>query len=220
MKTLLILLASSVLASGCAVTIGSCTAARWQGDGVLAKETRSLPPFERIEVCSSFDVDVEVGPEQSLEVAADSNLLERVTTRVRGDTLEITLLNGSYSFRHGPRVAVRVPQLTGLSLAGSGDVRISGLKGAGFELDLTGSGDVIVAGEIERLEAEIAGSGEFHLDQLQARHARVSITGSGDVDVHALESLDAHIAGSGDIRYRGRPATTAHVTGSGSVTAR
>jgi Putative auto-transporter adhesin, head GIN domain len=59
------------------------------GSGVAARQARSLPAFTRVELAGDNNVIVQVGARQSVTVHADSNLLRRVTTRVRSGRLVI-----------------------------------------------------------------------------------------------------------------------------------
>jgi hypothetical protein len=189
------------------------------GSGTRARETRSVEPFTRIEIQSSADADVRVGPgEAALEVIADDNLIDRVQTRVTDGVLVIGMASGSYSLKTSPRVVVRVPSLEGLVIAGSGDVRVEGLAGARFEGVIRGSGDMVLLGAVDEVELAIEGSGDVDAFGLEARSVRARIAGSGDLDVLALEELDAEVRGSGDVRYRGQPASCrTRVLGSGSI---
>lgn len=53
-----------------------------QGSGMAATQTRAVARFSRIDLTGSNKVTVVVGGRQSVVVHTDSNLLERVTTRV------------------------------------------------------------------------------------------------------------------------------------------
>lgn len=57
------------------------------GSGVAATQARSLAPFTGVDLAGENNVIVHVGASQSVIVHADSNLLGRVTTRVRSGSL-------------------------------------------------------------------------------------------------------------------------------------
>lgn len=188
-----------------------------QGSGVEASESRSVEPFDRIELDGSADVIVHVGKTQSVTVRCDDNLLEHVRTRVVHRTLEIGMDSGTWFIKKGLRVEISVPRLEGAEIAGSGDVAVQDLDADTFEVSIAGSGHVGAAGRAERLTVEIAGSGDVELYSVAAKSASVEIAGSGSAGVSASEELDASIFGSGSVRYRGEPRVTRKVAGSGSV---
>ena len=80
-----------------------------EGSGVLASETRELPPFGRVELMGSNQVTIHVGAAQSVVVHADDNILDRVTTRVSAGRLLIGNEAGGFTTRSPMRVEVAVP---------------------------------------------------------------------------------------------------------------
>lgn len=197
----------------------------WQtthkGSGVLAEETRPVvAEFRAIEVAGHMEVDVRVGEQPGIRISTDDNLLQNVHTEIDGADLEIWMDEGRYDFGHPLKVTVTTPALERVSLAGSGKIRVQGVDSESFATSLAGSGDVVVSGRTGRLDISIAGSGDFDMVGLEARDATVEIAGSGEVVLNATDSLDVSIAGSGDVSYVGEPRVTQSVAGSGSVRAR
>ena len=225
----LLFLAPVFLIAGCIIVIDE-TGTHWgnyndveaiRGSGIEVIEERNVADFTRIDIGGSFDVVVHVGGEQRVEVRADDNLIGRVQTRVENGSLEIRMANGNYSPRVGPEINLTVPSLTGVTLSGSSDTKVTGVFGDSFEASVAGSADLTVEGTVESLNASVSGSGTLNLFGLEARDARVSVSGSGDANVVALDSLDAVVSGSGDVRYRGDPPrANTSVSGSGAITRR
>src|SRR5262245_55534045 len=65
------------------------------GSDVAATQVRALPPFTSVDLTGDNNVIVQVGASQSVNVHADSNLLTRVTTRVRSGRLMIGTTPGN-----------------------------------------------------------------------------------------------------------------------------
>ena len=93
-------------------------------------------------------------------------LLEKTVVEVKGDKLVIHpekamafstsagRLSGKASF------VVTVPQLSGATIAGSGDIRVDKVQGDSFEGVVAGSGGLNVAAlDVQQLKLAIAGSG-------------------------------------------------------------
>jgi hypothetical protein len=89
------------------------TARTVDGDGVAARDQRTVGTVNGLDVSGSIVVDVRVGPATSLVVEADSNLLPLIRTDVRGDTLNI-YTDRSYRSRNPVHVIYTVPRLTDL----------------------------------------------------------------------------------------------------------
>ena len=174
------------------------------GSGVAASVTRALGPFTAVELAGSNVVH------------GDDNLLKRVKTTVRDESLVIST-PGTFSTRAPMSVDVSVPSLTALTLSGSGNVDVGGVASKSFVVSLPGSGNVSVTGTVDRLDASLPGSGNEYLFGLHARDARADVSGSGNILVDVARTLNATIAGSGTIVYHGSPAVTQHVSGSGAI---
>jgi len=204
----------------------------------VAEQMRDVGAFTKISLEGSMDVEVKVGPAQSVKVIADSNIIDNLRTRVRGDELEIDLDHGSYRNIKKMLVIITVPMLEETDLKGSGDMRIEGINQETFKAGLRGSGDVIVAdAQVENMRIDLKGSGDVKVDgtcgdirinlqgsgdvrakKMKCKSADVSLRGSGDVDLFASESADLTVQGSGDITVVGKPdKISQRVRGSGDI---
>jgi hypothetical protein len=218
----LILLVGILLVTSPAVTAGDSWSRAVKGSGNITTEERSVPEFTRIELESSSDLEIEVGPEQHISVSFDDNLLEHVITEVRGGALEIDY-DRSLKSRKGCLIKITVPVLEALSVTGSGDVDVVNIKGDEFEYTCTGSGDTYFEADVRQLDIRISGSGDLRTDRLTAEVVDVKISGSGDVRLDGTTTeLNVRVAGSGDVDARGLLAEDAYVTihGSGDVKVR
>jgi len=213
-------------------------AATITGSGRSASETRSVADFTRIAISGSMNLSVSQGDKTRVVLQADDNLLPMIETVVDGGRLEIRFKRGeSYSTRSSVNITVVTPRLTGLSAAGSGDIKLDtlntpslkiGISGSGnavllalttedLAVTVSGSGDVRGTGKAAKLKVSIAGSGDVRLGEVKADDVTVSIAGSGDATVNAQKTLNVSIAGSGDVVYSGEAAVKSSVAGSGSV---
>ena len=190
------------------------------GSGVAARQARSLPPFTGVELAGDNNVVVRVGVRQSVTVHADSNLLSRVTTRVRSGTLVIGTTPGNLSAKTPMFVAVSLPSLDGLTLQGDGNIAVTAINSPKLTVALPGSGNVEATGTTTKLDVTISGDGTALLRRLIARDANAALRGDGSIMLTATHSLKATISGSGTVLYGGAPRhVTQRVTGSGTVSA-
>lgn len=172
--------------------------------------------FSRVVLLVSAEVRVRVGGEAFVEVTADDNLLDLVTTEVSEGAL-IIAARGSYSTRTGIRVDVVAPALDAVTSDGSGDITAAGVRATTFEVSMRGAGDVVAAGTVDELHVELAGSGRARLFGLPAEKVDVTLEGSGDVEVSPLRSLEVSLRGSGTVVHAGSPQVTSEIRGSGKV---
>ena len=190
---------------------------RVKGSGNLTTESRDISDFERIKSTGSFDIYVDVGPEPSLTITFDDNLIELIETEISGKTLYIDS-DASFGSKHNCKINITVPSLEYVKLSGSGDVVVNNLKAEFFEYAVSGSGDLSANGEVKELELTISGSGDIDASDLKAEDVYAKISGSGDIKLYASNLLDGHISGSGDITYYGNPKQVDRmISGSGSM---
>jgi hypothetical protein len=204
------------------------------------KLTRSVSGFKRIELRLPLDVTIRPGKESTLELELrDPSVADKITTEVRGETLVISSNAHSLSM-HGKNVAtITMPELRGASIAGSGNIDISGFdqsgelalsisgsgdiaysgKSGSLSVSISGSGNVKVAGAAGALAVSIDGSGDFKGADFATKNASVAVNGSGNADLRLTGgSANFAVNGSGDIRWWGDASTVSAVThGSGSI---
>ena len=196
----------------------SSTSPEGAGSGVAATQSRSLPPFTGVELTGDNNVIVAVGAKQAVTVHADSNLLGRVTTRVRSGRLVIGTTPGNLSAKTPMFVAVSLPTLDGLSLQGDGNISATGIESRKLTVALPGTGNVEATGTTTTLDVTVGGEGTALLRGLIARNAKAVLSGDGTIMVTATDSLSARLSGTGAVLYGGNPSrVTQSVTGSGTI---
>jgi Putative auto-transporter adhesin, head GIN domain len=197
---------------------GSTTSTSLQGSGVAASQLRDVPPFSGVELAGSNDVTIHVGGQRAVLVSADDNLINRVTTDVRGRMLTVGNTPGSFTTVTPMNVEITVPSLEALRLSGSGVVSATGIDAPVLAIRLSGSGVVHGSGRASAVRVDVSGSGDAELADLVARDARVVVTGTGRVVVTAKRSLFASVTGTGAVMYGGNPQhVTTSVKGVGVV---
>lgn len=189
------------------------------GSGTPGSEQRTVASFHEIEIDGAMRVEVEVGPEPSIRIEGDDNLLAFVETEVSGGKLSI---EGTRSLDPELPLVVKVttPDLTKLESNGAVTVALSGVDNDELEVEINGSGEVSAAGHTKRLDIDISGSGEADARALTVETVSVDVSGSGEVDVAAPQELAVEISGSGTVRYDGTPRIDQDISGSGKIVRR
>jgi len=213
-----------------------------QGSGNVVTEEREVGQIDTVELSGIGRLEITQGDSTSLTIEADDNVMQYIKTETVNDTLEISLRSRTFPFITVDPSAtmvyrLTVPNLSRVSLSGSGEVASSGfeadeleveISGSGkleltdlvvdrFVYDLSGSGKAVLSGTAERQEVTISGSGRLEADELRSADARIEINGSGRAIVWVTEQLRVDISGSGDVQYYGSPEVDQDVSGSGSI---
>ena len=209
-----------------ASALAGCHVRADDNGGATVSRNYSIGNFTAIEVAGPYDVEVRTGANPGVSARGAEKLLDRTVVEVHGDKLLIHAEN-NHSFFHfgwshhgGAKFIVTVPQLSGATIAGSGDIRVDKVSGPNFEGTVTGSGGLEVAAmNVQQLKLEIAGSGDVKAGAGTAQAAQYDIAGSGDIDASSVQARDlkATIAGSGGIKAHSSGTADVSIMGSGDV---
>ncbi|MFG6448701.1 head GIN domain-containing protein [Roseateles sp. BYS180W] len=229
---------------GAAQAFSSFTGAKLvEGDGRPSSQTRSVDGAVAVDLRGSFDLTVQQGSRDHLELRADANVLPYIDTRLtRSSSGVLTLIietKPSYrlQYKQRPQITLELRQIQALALSGSGSITLGQLQAQGLDLSVAGSGrlrlnklklqkldlsvagsgDVHAQGVAQSVSVSVAGSGDADLRALLAQAADISIAGSGRVYINAQQDLSVSIAGSGDVNYVGQPRLDVSQSGSGRV---
>jgi hypothetical protein len=210
-----------------------------RGSGTLITNSRSVSNFDHVDLSGSGEVYITQSGEESLTVETDDNVMEYITTEVRGGTLYLGFDSQNFSSISPTRLifTLNVKDLVGVKISGSGDIfsesiesdrldirvsgsgeiRIDSLITDSVDVDISGSGEIDLTGETTVQDISITGSGEYKAGNLKSKTVDLSISGSGDATVWVTESFDAHVGGSGSAKYYGTPSVSFSSSGSGDL---
>jgi hypothetical protein len=211
-----------------------------RADGPVAQSRVLSGGFARVKVAGPFEVTIQEGSPAAAVVTARAEIQEKVKVEVRGDTLVLEPAERP-AWTWTPKedrveVAVTLPELRGLEVAGSGQVRAESgaaprdlrliLAGSGsmewkgtaaaLDLSLSGSGVLRASGPSRSLAVAVSGSGEASYSG-KTGPARIGLSGSGKVSLSGEgEALEASTSGSGDLEAADFPVRDAQVSIAGS----
>ena len=231
MKTSLGLTIVLLLVSACGIipTFGSRN---------LISEAREVSGFDRVEVSGGGTMEIIQDGTESLTVETDDNVMQYITSEVRGGTLYLGMDFNLRTFLPSRlHFILHVKDLSGVTTSGSWDVVSASIQTVDLNIVISGSGRVIVnALTADKLDTTVSGSGELDLTgdakqqninirgsgkvlagDLRTQGTTVGISGSGNVTAWATETLTVHVSGSGDVSYYGSPQVSFDQSGSGNV---
>jgi len=217
--------------------LSACALGTLRGSGKLVTETRDVSDLNRVSLSGSGKVIITQGEEESLTIETDDNIIDYVTSEVKGGTLTLGTKSGKHVSPTRLRFTLGVKDLVGLKVSGSGDITSASLDTERLEIGVSGSGDIQIdsltaealkigisgsghvelAGKVPEQEIRISGSGNLRAADLQCEMAKVMVSGSGSATVWATESLDARMSGSGSVKYYGSPTVSSERSGSGRI---
>lgn len=226
MRTLLLVAVSSVVSSGCSVSLLSSVAGpEVVGNGVLKEEGRNVAEFIELEVAGVFQCKVTQGDVTYVMVKGDENLLPLVVTEVTGSRLSVRMRDNTSVRTTLPlELVVVVPDLKVVSAQAASQVEVGALVGlrelgfegasqvravdvAGGELKLRGAGAAraTVGGEVNLLDLELSGASRVEAGGLIAEGVKVRIDGASNGVVRATGSIGGSLSGASSLTVEGSP---------------
>ncbi len=177
------------------------------GAAAQSKSSRTLDlrDFDAIEIGGAYELDVIVGEDFSIELSGPSEEMARVEATLKNGALVLGAKKRTKGDHKGVRAVVTMPALNRLSVSGVADADVSGVDARDFKLDLSGVGEVNIAGQCDRLIARVSGVGEVDAQSFQCRAVDVKVAGIGEARVYASESVSAEVSGMGGIMVYGSP---------------
>ena len=217
-----IILALAILTTMLVSACGFIDLSRVRGSGDLVMEERNVSGFSKIDLTCSGDVVLTQGDKDSLTIEGEDNILEYVTSEVRGDTLVLgTKPNVNLVFSKHLTFYVTMKDVSGIEISGSGSVNSESVETEDLDLSIGGSGDIkLDEVDADQLSISIGGSGDVKIDVLAAESVKTDIGGSGDVFLTGkVQTQDLLISGSGKYKTVDLSSETAEIRISGSGTA-
>ena len=199
--------------------VASCgTSERVQGSGKVTTENRTVSGYDSISLSGSGKLEIEQNGSEALSISADDNLLQYLTSEVKGHELVLEVKSG-YNLSPSKPIVFKVgaKDLKSVSCAGDTNATLKGIHTEELKLSMAGSGDISAEGAADHQEISIAGSGKYVGGGLKSKDTKINISGSGDAVLAASDSLDVTIAGSGSIKYFGDPKIKQSIVGSGTI---
>jgi hypothetical protein len=211
-KVALLLVLLPLLVAGCHGGFGG----QIRGSGKRELQKRDVAPFTSISTEGAFTIEVTCQKDLSLEVEGDDNILELVTSEVRGNVLRIKNTK-NYSTNEPVKFKISVPNLEGFSLNGAGRIDIKGMNNEKFEIDANGAPTISVSGTTKMLDIGVNGAGTINTTKLHASRGVVDANGAARIDLDVADQLDATISGPSTVTYKGDPVVNKTVHGPGKV---
>jgi hypothetical protein len=210
-----------------------------QGSGVPKEESRAVEPFTGVSVGGVIEATVTPGPETTVRIIGDDNLVPMVETEVRDGRLSVRMRDSLDVRPNLPlKVEVTAPMVASVEATGavklhatageaarfearaSGATRVTveGLKADEAALDASGASQVTASGTARSLKAEASGASQVHAGKLAADEAEVNLSGSSSGTARAAKAVRGDVSGASNLRVIGAPGSKAvHTSGASGV---
>ena len=171
-----------------------------------------------MELASIGDLRIEQTGTESLTIEADADILPQLVSNVSGGILELGVAPGAtLTTRRRIVYHLTVATLDSIAVSGAGDATASNLRAGRLTVEISGAGEMTLAGTADSQAVTISGTGDYHGEDLQSATAEVTIDAAGDAVLRVSDRLDATVSGVGSVEYIGNPHVTKDISGVGSV---
>jgi hypothetical protein len=192
------------------------------GNHQLVDQQLAITDYDEISLNIPADVYYQQFSDSApyLLIHTDENILASLDVQVKDKKLIISAKKDSIIKPTKLTIYTYSHNLQEVNVTGSGDIRLQGeVNARDFDLTISGSGSLIADSLVcEEIEAKITGSGNAKLTGA-SRKSSFTVTGSGDI--HAFNYYVTHskckITGSGNIQVNAYEKLDATVTGSGDI---
>jgi len=195
------------------------------GSGNLETETYAFTDFNKVEISSAFEFEIEQSSSYSIEITVDDNIMEYVRVSQDGQTLKIGLRPAIWVGSVTLKASVTMPELSGLDISGASrgtisdfsstedlDIMVSGastvtgdITAGDVEFDISGASTVQLEGSANDMVADVSGASSFHLDDFTVNNADVDFSGASSGTVNLSRRLNADLSGASRLWYIGEP---------------
>lgn len=207
------------------------------GSSVIISQNRILPDFHSVHINTAGEVSVLHGTEQSVDILADSSLMQYISTTVNNGILIIDIKKGVHLSHFDLKMNITMTDLEELATnsAGSisgknkfkadvvclksssaGDIRLE-LEADQLYSILSSAGDIRVNGSAKTHHAIVSSAGNLHAFDLFTETTYVTVSSAGNAAVNASQFLNAIISSIGSVFYKGSPAISLSISSKGQL---
>ena len=219
-----------------ALTLNSCIDSI-DGNGEVVKEKRTISSFNKIDISGGYEVLINQGAEERLELEADENLLELIETEVKNNTLYISNAK-PIGNAEALKLYITIVKLENIEASGAIElknkgtliqdnelkIKVSGAADIDLNVDvntlnmsMSGASEITLEGKVRTLGIKMSGASDLDAEKLKTINSFIDISGAGSATVFAKKTLDVSVSGAGSVKYKGSPKVKKDISGAGSV---
>lgn len=227
----------TLLFSGC-VTDFNLNTKSITGNGNINSTIRNVENFDKIQVSKGLDCEVEQGINKKVQVIADENLINGITTKVENGILVISSDYNRYKNVKSKKIKVTAPNINSLEVSsGARLITTSVLKGKSIFIKTSSAGNVnanlnfeqviaqsssgsnqLLAGLTLDLQSQSSSGSNLNAKLLKANTVNTQSSSGSISTIYPIEILTANASSGSNIVYVHTPKNiTKEASSGGSV---
>ncbi|MES2297739.1 MAG: DUF2807 domain-containing protein [Pseudomonadota bacterium] len=223
-----------------ALLLAASCAAALAGEGAVTEKRAIDARIVRVKLDGAIDVKLRQGEPASLTIIGDKRWVEKTSTTMNGDTLNIdTEMRGMQLHRTDLRAELVLPHLRELSSEGVGSTEVSGFSGEDLDVLLDGAGAMKINCKYKMLSATLGGVGSLNIQGADSDGVDLNLRGAGFVTLSGhgkwmkanlgglggldsqqfqVDTVNLELSGLGNATITARQSASLNLSGLGSVT--
>ncbi len=224
-----------------------CVAVSWngggrnsvRGEGAITSGEYEVGAYDSVDIRGLMRVVYSAEPSTKIRLDIQENIRQYITFRVENGVLIVDSDRNLVvpGLNETPTLYIYNPGLKAMYVSGAVSIENSDtISGESFVLDIAGAGDIDMALDVKRFEADLSGAANLQLRgnaedadisisgagsidalELQTKRARLALSGVGSASISCSDELDASVSAVGSLSYRGNPSVRQSISGVGSV---
>lgn len=205
-------------------------------DSPVIEKDINVTGFTKIYAGERFNLTINKGNNFSVKVKGPTNSVNDIDWNVANNILDIQYLHYE---NNRPRVdiAITLPSLVQLNLAGAGEGTVNGFQGVlnvvrtvlsgaskatlngtgvNTQIDISGASELTINGTTESLYGNISGAGKLSAYDLTSTEVDISASGGSEARVKVTDRLFLEATGGSRIYYKGAPPVKSIQTSGGA----
>lgn len=207
-----------------------------KGNGNVVTDTRKITEdFTKVSAAEGLIVYVTQADDFSIEVEADDNVIDLISTTIKDGKLRIkTNKNIGDATKN---IYVSLPKVTGLASSSgaqlkskntikAAELEVDGSSGAVLQLEVVSNeididadsgANLRISGTTDEARIDVSSGGNINAKNLQTQSCNADASSGGTVKVQVERNLIADASSGGNISYAGDPTVESKKSVSGSV---
>lgn len=199
------------------------------GAQLIAQNSKSydVEPFSRVSIQGPFDVTMNLGNSETVELEGSEDLIKYTTVRIKGDQLEILYERDRWNNWGSDKIIITInfKRLTELDASGAARIAVNGtVRSEFFSLDcsgasnvkaeinttklvadLSGASKVTLVGSAQTQEVELSGASTYRAQDLNSINSRLDLSGASSATISTMDELIVEASGASSVDYYGNP---------------
>lgn len=188
-----------------------------KGSGNITNESREVSDFKAIDVGGNFKLEIIARKDFALEIEADDNLLEHISTEVSDGILKIETTK-NISPTNKILVRISAPNIESLKTSGATIADLKNINNDSLKIDASGASKFFVEGVAKNFVIEASGASKIDAGNLKTENTSIVANGASKITVFATNELKVDLSGAGKVYYSGNPKSVLKdISGAGKI---